>query len=269
MGRKKAVTAESIRRQAIGLLDNRSTDNDGMLIKRDQKVSMIDIFGTEQKTVVAYFVSDLLAKGFNNQQIIVAIEKKFGLKWSIQKVTIMKELLHKMWRCEMAHTMNDQIAREVATIDTQIKEAWEAWEMSKRGIKHKQTRNTNSASPAQMMDYRVEEHITDETTSPGDVKFLQHIGELGKEKRKLLGLYAPEKRESGGPQTAVQFNIVGDGAGGEITSLMQTIMQGAVSPQAAPQQVEEAQVVPVEQPADESTEAIVEKLYKEVVGDEF
>lgn len=268
---KKTKTIEQIKKEAIGLLDNRSTDNDGMLIKRDKTVTMLDIFGTEQKTVVAYYVSDLLAKGFNNQQIIVAIEKKFGLKWSIRSVNMAKELLHKLWRSEMAHSMNDQIAREVATIDTQIKEAWEAWEFSKKGIKHKRTRTENSASKANIMDYKVEEIINEEDITAGDVKFLEHINNLGREKRKLLGLYAPEKKAEGDVKTAIQFNLVGEGAGGEITSMMQSIMQGAVAPQpiAAPQQpVEEAQYVPISV-EEEDKEATIDKLYKELVGDDF
>ena len=267
---KKQKTLAQIKKAAIGLIDNRATDNDGLLIKRDQGVTMLDIFGTEQKTAVAYYVSDLLAKGFNNQQIIVAIEKKYGLTWTIRQVNVVKELLHKMWRCEIAHTMNDQIAREVATIDTQLKESWEAWERSKRGIKTTHSRDTTSASKAMVMDYKVEEHITDETTSPGDVKFLQHINDLGKEKRKLLGLYAPEKKADDGVKTAVQFNIVGEGAGGEITSMMASIMQGVTPPQQQTQrEIEEAKYTRVEVPAEEDKEAIIDKLYKAVVGGEL
>lgn len=271
MGRKPK-TVNEIRKIAIGLLDNRSSDNDGMLIKRDQKVTMIDIFGTEQKTVVAYFVSDLMAKGFNNQQIIVAIENKFGLTWSVRQVNVVKELLHKMWRCEMAHSMNDHIAREVATIDTQIKETWEAWEFSKRGIKNTKKRNTDSKSEAPEMDFTVEEIITDETTSAGEVKFLQHLNDLGKEKRKLLGLYAPEKKNDDSVKTAVQFNIVGEGAGGEITSMMASIMKGAGAMQ-QPVQQQQAEDIPYEQADTRSNfddkESFIESMYREVLGDEL
>lgn len=240
---KKRQSLEAIKKKAIGLIDNRSTDNDGMLIKRDKKVTMLDIFGDEQKTAVAYYVSDLLAKGFNNQQIIETVKRKYNLEWKIMHVNKVKALLHKLWRCEMAHSMNDQIAREVATIDTQIKEAWEAWEFSKKGIERTKTRKTDQASPAKEMTFGVEEIITEKDVTAGDVKFLQHINDLGKEKRKLLGLYAPEKKSDDGIKTAVQFNLVGEGAGGEIMGLMQDIMKGAP---VAPKQniaVEEAQVV--------------------------
>lgn len=242
---RKQKTLDQIKREAIGLIDNRQTDNDGLLIKRDRSVTMVDIFGTEQKTAVAYYVSDLLAKGFNNQQIVETIKNKYNLDWTIRQVNIVKELLHKMWRCEIAHTMNDQIAREVATIDTQIKETWEAWEFSKKGITHKKNRKENSKSEAPEMAYDLTEIITEEDTSAGDVKFLQHLNDLGKEKRKLLGLYAPEKKSDDGVKTAVQFNIVGEGAGGELTSLMQDIMKNApvVAPKQAAEAIEEAQVV--------------------------
>lgn len=251
---KKSQSIEAIKKKAIGLIDNRSTDNDGMLIKRDQKVTMLDIFGDEQKTAVAYYVSDLLAKGFNNQQIIDTVKKKYNLEWKMVHVNKVKELLHKLWRCEMAHSMNDQIAREVATIDTQLKEAWTAWEFSKKGIKHEKKRTTKSSSPAAEMSFDVTEVITDEDTTAGDVKFLQHINDLGKEKRKLLGLYAPEKKDNGGPQTAVQLNFVGDNAGESGFNVL-----GQILSMGAPKQ---PQVV-------EATAEVVEPVVEEKVNDDI
>lgn len=248
MAKKKEKSLAAIKRQAIGLLDTRSTDNDGLLIQRDRKVTMLDLFGgSEEKAAVAYFVSDLLAKGFNNQQIIETVNKKYDLDWKLRHVNVMKELLHKLWRCEIAHTMNDQIAREVATIDTQLKEAWSAWEFSKKGIQRKKSRNEKKSGDESLEgSYDLTEVITEEDITAGDVKYLQHINELGKEKRKLLGLYAPEKKEmKGGPQ-AVQFNLIGEGAGNEVVNLMDSIMNMG-APMSA---VEDATVVEVQQGAE-------------------
>lgn len=228
---KKEKSLASIKRQAIGLIDSRHTDNEGLLVQRDRKVTMLDLFGgSEEKAAIAYFVSDLLAKGFNNQQILETVNKKYDLEWKIRHVNTMKELLHKLWRCEIAHTMNDQIAREVATIDTQLKETWAAWEFSKKGIQHKKSRSEKKVGDDTLEgSYDLSEVICEEDTTAGDVKFLQHINDLGKEKRKLLGLYAPEKKEgSAGPQ-AVQFNLIGEGAGGEVVNLIDSIMSGASS----------------------------------------
>lgn len=231
---------ESIKKTALGLIDSRHTDNEGLLVQRDRKVTMLDLFGgSEEKAAIAYFVSDLMAKGFNNQQIVETVNNKYGVEWKIRHVNTMKELLHKLWRCEIAHTMNDQIAREVASIDTQIKEAWSAWEFSKKGI-HKKSRKEKKVGDESLEgSYELTEVVCDEDTTAGDVKFLQHINDLGKEKRKLLGLYAPEKKEmKGGPQ-AVQFNLIGEGAGGEVVNLLDSIIGGA-----APRPVvEEAGVV--------------------------
>ena len=226
---KKEKSLSSIKKQALGLIDSRHTDNEGLLVQRDRKVTMVDLFGgSESKAAVAYFVSDLLAKGFNNQQIVETVNKKYQLGWKIHHVNVVKELLHKLWRCEIAHTMNDQIAREVATIDTQLKEAWAAWEFSKKGIKHEKKRQEKKVGDDSLEgSYELSEVIGEEDTSAGDVKYLQHINDLGKERRKLLGLYAPEKKESkGGPQ-AVQFNLIGEGAGGEVVNLIDSIMSMA------------------------------------------
>lgn len=265
---KTRPSAEKIKKTAIGLLDNRSTDNDGMLIKRDKSVTMLDIFGTEQKTAVAYYVSDLLAKGFNNQQIIVAIKDRYGLDWNMQKVNVVKQLLHKMWRCEIAHTMNDQIAREVATIDTQLREAWEAWEFSKKGIKHNKTRTENSKSEAPEMQYDLTEIINEENVTAGDIKFLQHINDLGKEKRKLLGLYAPEKKENGNPNTAVQLNFVGESAGESGFNILSQILSMGTpqqKQQAVETEVEYVEPVSVEKANKEEVD--IDKLMEDLIAE--
>lgn len=248
-----AKGSTKIDKMTLGMLDSRVTDDDtGLLIQRDRKVEMIDIFKTEQKTAVAYFVSDLMAKGYNNRQIIDSIKLKYNLDWSLAMVSRVQKLLHKMWRCDIAHTMNDQIAREVATIDVQIKEAWEAWEFSKKGIKHTKTRNANQDSPADEMKFNLAEVTVDEDTCAGDVKFQNLILELGKEKRKLLGLYSPEKKQdtSNVPQ-AVQFNIVGSGKEGEAADLMKTIMGMSMpdfGPKPKQEPIQEAEVVETANP---------------------
>lgn len=241
---KKEKSLSAIKKKAIGLIDTRHTDNEGLLVKRDRKITMLDLFGgSEEKTAIAYFVSDLLAKGFNNQQIVETVNKKYELEWKLNHVKVMKELLHKLWRCEIAHTMNDQIAREVATIDTQIKEAWSAWEFSKKGIHKKSRTEKKEGDDSIEGSYNITEVVTEEDTTAGDVKFLQHINELGKEKRKLLGLYAPEKKETKtGPQ-AVQFNLIGEGAGGEVVSLFDSIIGSSVTPLSQRTTVEDAGVV--------------------------
>lgn len=236
---KKSLS--SIKKSALGLIDTRHTDNEGLLVQRDRKVTMLDLFGgSEEKAAIAYFVSDLIAKGFNDQQIAETVNKKYGVEWKLRHVKTVKELLHKLWRCEIAHTMNDQIARELAAVDTQLKETWAAWEFSKKGIQHKKTRAEKKQGDDSLEgSYNLTEVICDEDTTAGDVKFLQHINDLGKERRKLLGLYAPEKKETkGGPQ-AVQFNLIGEGAGGEMVNLLDSII-GSAAPRP---HIEEAVVV--------------------------
>ena len=145
-------------------------------------------------------------------------------------------------------SVDNQILLELAVIDTQIKELWEAWEFSKKGIKHTKSRKTKSTSPADEMTFDVTETIVDDDTTAGDPRYMQQITALGTERRKLLGLYAPEKKEDKSTgNTAIQLNVVGQGAGVEAADVMKAILSQG-TPAALSTEVEEAQVVkePVE-----------------------
>lgn len=196
---------------------------------------MLDIFGTEQKTAVAYYVSELLAKGNDNQQIITKIEEKFNLHWKLAQLNKVKLLLHKLWRCDIAHSMNEQIAQQLAEIRVQKKEAWEAWEKSKQGKITTSTKKSNSTSPSDQVTWDLDETTTNTESQTGEVKYLQLIADLGKEERKLLGLYAPEKKETNNRPNAIQFNILGANANEQTTDIMNMIMSmGATTPMVTP-----------------------------------
>lgn len=216
MPKKQPKTVVGVDKQVLGMIDTRATDDDTLVLQRQRNTTMATFFGTDQMSAVAYYVSDLVAKGFNDKQILDVVNKKYEINWTLNKVRVCKALLRKVWRAETACQMEDQIAQELASINTQEREAWEAWEFSKKGIKNKRSRTTKSEGAIGENTFDLTEIIEDENTTAGEIKFLQHINELHKEKRKLLGLYAPEKvsKNDTNKPTAVQFNIVGDSATG-------------------------------------------------------
>ena len=80
------------------------------------------------------------------------------------------------------------------------------------------------------MTWDLDENTTNTETQTGEVKYLQLIADLCKEERKLLGLYAPEKKETNDRPNAIQFNILGSNAGEQATDIMNVIMNLAPSP---------------------------------------
>lgn len=254
---KTPRTQEAIRKAAIGLIDNRQTDNDGMLIKRDRNVTMLDIFGTDQKTALAHYMSDLMAMGYSNSEMIDAINVKFGVLLKVGEVNKMKLLLYKLWRCDTAHAMNDQIAKQLAEIRFQKRELWKAWEESKKLTSSKK-HTGHQESEAPEMSWVIDEEFIEEHKNAGDVKYLQLIADLGKEERKLLGLYAPEKKTVGlnGGTNNGTINLVVVGSDGNALNTQ------SFAPQVEqPANVEEAEAVAVESEEDE-----IDKLYKEIIG---
>ena len=257
MPKKQPKTVVGVDKQVLGMIDTRATDDDTLVLQRQRNTTMATFFGTDQMSAVAYYVSDLVAKGFNDKQILDVVNKKYEINWTLNKVRVCKALLRKVWRAETACQMEDQIAQELASINTQEREAWEAWEFSKKGIKNKRSRTTKSEGAIGENTFDLTEIIEDENTTAGEIKFLQHINELHKEKRKLLGLYAPEKisKNDTNKPTAVQFNIVGDSAAGSVGNVMNALLGGGANNAIEQQQaVEDTQAQVVETPTQPTAE---------------
>lgn len=254
MANRKTKT-KGINKSTLGLLDSRATDeNTGLLVQRDRKITMLDIFGTEEKAAVANFVAQKQLMGHSNKRIAEEIKEAYGLDWTYNKVAVVKDLNHRLWRSEIAHTMNEQIAKEVATIDFQLAELWDAWEKSKK-IKHVKTHTAvGSGVIVPEQDYKLKEETVDAEETAGDTKIMAQIIELGKERRKLLGLYAPEKKEAGKGNTAIQFNIV-DSNGNLTNSAFGSMMEAAQNAIAPKQEQRQAQPVDVE-PISENEDTI-------------
>ena len=266
--RKNSTKPSIVSNKVIGMLDSRATENEALLIKRKAGFSMQKLFGNERKAAVAFFMSDLICKGFNEDEICNIINEKYNLKWELKDVRIMKRLIHKLWRIQTAADMNEQIRQEVAAIDVQIKELWKAWEFSKKGISEKTTRSTNSNSNSDMMDFDQSETILKEDITAGDVKYMNLISELGKEKRKLLGLYAPEKKSASEVQTAVQINVVGGNGEDTIKSVLENC--GKTQIDAGTEIVEEVTQLPQYEYKEEYSEYDdeIENIYESIVNGE-
>ena len=112
-------------------------------------------------------VAPLFKRGYSYREIKDEVKAKLNLtSYSLQTVKRDIDDLLKEWQeCRVAD-MDVNIQLELTRIDAVVKEAWGAWEDSK------------------MMDGR------------GDPRYLDVINRNLQERRKILGLYAPDKSVS-------------------------------------------------------------------------
>lgn len=256
MGKRK-LTQKDIRTKAIGLIDSRQTDEDGLLIKRDSNVTMNDLFGSDQNVAVAHFVSELMAKGYDNCSMLAEIKNRYSVELKIADLNRIRMLLKVIWRSTTAHSMNDQIAAELNRISVQERELWRAYENSKTGNKHIKTEVGTNIIGGEAVG--VDMVTTDTDENAGDMKIFKLITELGVERRKLLGLYAPEKKvmsvgAGNGTGGGGNVNIVIVGADGNV-------LGAQVNQTPAAPQIEEQTPEVIESRQDDELEPEMAEIY--------
>lgn len=111
-------------------------------------------------------VAQLYRRGYSIRQICTEAAKQLGQK-SLSTATVHKDVkaLLQEWRDERREVIDEALTIELERIDEAVRELWQVWERSKQ--------MDAIASPAIIAEIR---------------KQLE-------ERRKLLGLYAPEKQE--------------------------------------------------------------------------
>lgn len=116
-------------------------------------------------------VSELYLKGYTYMQIIRELKNHEGMERT-STATISKDVhaILDEWREQRLGNAERYVTLELARIDTACRELWEEWEKSKNN---------------------------GERTA--NVQYIAEIRAQLAERRKLLGLYAPEKRELSGP----------------------------------------------------------------------
>lgn len=106
--------------------------------------------------------------------------------------------LKKQWRATALRTTGKLIREQLGRIDALEQEYWDAWEASRKPTTKKSRKSKGAKVEGHDMFVGAEE-ITeqlDTTTTAGDPRFLQGVANCIEQRRKLLGLDAPEKTES-------------------------------------------------------------------------
>lgn len=154
-------------------------------------------------------ISQLYRRGKSVHYIRTEVMKRLDLKeYSTRTCSNDISEMLKEWKEARLKRVDEIIELELSRTDELIDEAWEAWERSKKNSVRTTQRQrampiveegggipsttTDGVSVVSMEQEQMEESQT------GDPRFLELINKLSSERRKMLGLYAPEKLELSG-----------------------------------------------------------------------
>lgn len=144
-------------------------------------------------------VAELYKHGYTYREIREEVMARLGLS-SYSSRTISKDIKRLLaeWREQRLTDTDELMQKELAVIDDIIKEAWIAWNKSKTDKTQRSARQKGvpgeGGSGEEVITMSMEQS-TKELICYGDPRYLDVIDKQAKERRKLLGLYAPEKKE--------------------------------------------------------------------------
>ena len=162
-------------------------------------------------------VSELRLQGKSVRQIADAVTARLQLPKKVSTFTIHSDikLLLQQWREDNNHNTEEWVQMEVARVDMLIAELFEAWEKSKTDyeqIRQRQERGhfevpaTDEAEAGKPSGkrsgkrripspYIKQVQSKESVTNYGNVGYISEIRKLLEYRAKLLGLYAPDRRE--------------------------------------------------------------------------
>lgn len=154
-------------------------------------------------------VAQLYKRGYSIRAIRAEVMRRLDLAtYSTQTVHKDVQTLLKEWRESRLEDMDDALQLELTRIDDTVQELWEQWEKSKedytktqRKRKGAPARNANqdnnscdnSGDKGGIRTFSIEEK-TQQVIMLGNPAYIAEIRQQLAERRKLLGLYAAEKR---------------------------------------------------------------------------
>lgn len=161
-------------------------------------------------------VAQFYKRGYSIRAIRTEVMRRLGLAtYSTQTVHKDVQTLLKEWRESRLEDMDDALQLELTRIDDTVRELWEQWEKSKEDYTKTQRKrkgtpnyngedNNNEERNSGIRTFSVEEK-TQQVIMLGNPAYIAEIRQQLAERRKLLGLYAPEKRDIQGGMSFSAF----------------------------------------------------------------
>ena len=140
-------------------------------------------------------VAELYKRGWSIAKIAKEVKTRLDLP-SCSTRTIWRDIkdLLTEWRSQRFEDINDAVTLELARIDDIISELWEQWEKSKEDYIRERKSKIGVPNGSEIKTERLMNDTTN-VIGLGNVAYMAEIRQQLVERRKLLGLYAPEKSE--------------------------------------------------------------------------
>ena len=152
-------------------------------------------------------VAELYKKGYSVRKICQEVQVRLQLPKlpSPNLIQQDKKLLLEEWREYRLGNMDELVTLELARIDDCLMELWEAWEKSKedytegwqkqKAVPTSKTDKDGNPTGEKGSKVIVAEQQQANKRSCGNVAYITEIRQQLAERRKLLGIYAPERNE--------------------------------------------------------------------------
>lgn len=145
-------------------------------------------------------ISRLYKRGYSYRDMRKEVMARLDLQtYSLRTVKKDVDRLLSEWREARLDNTDYALQLELERIDDLIKEAWEAWDKSKTDYERKKAKQQGIPNGDDMDDGKIVtvkmEQQKEEVICYGDPRYLELIHKLLIERRKLLGLYSPDKKE--------------------------------------------------------------------------
>lgn len=167
----------------------------------------------QEKIARMEIVAKLYKRGYSCRQIREEVMTRLNLgSYSLCTVNNDIKKLLEEWRENRIEDMDDALQLELERIDETCRELWAQWEKSKED--YNKTTNTRKGAPQRNKDtgestvrtFSIEER-TSNVQGLGNPQYIAEIRQQLMERRKLLGLYAPEKKDISGGMSFASFLI--------------------------------------------------------------
>lgn len=164
-----------------------------------RKVKMKDY--RQAQIVRLDIISELYKRGYSYREIREEVMARLDLpSYSLRTVSKDVNKLLEEWRETRIDNTDLALQLELERLDAIVKEAWAAWEKSKTDYERKKAKQQGipgSEEDNGIITVKLELQ-KEEIICYGDPRYLDIIHKALIERRKLLGLYAPEKKDISG-----------------------------------------------------------------------